>query len=115
MGSSGEESNTPSEAIIATQSVGDALPVGTDSSAIADSPSPDVVSSLSGSPMGPAADLLKNSTNRVSRRSPGLVPRWQLALEGRKIVLVTSFVWRRVRISDYASPSGEFGIPLKHP
>ena len=48
VGSSREESNTPSEAVIATQTVGDALPVGTDSNALVDSPSPDVVRTFSG-------------------------------------------------------------------
>ena len=82
LGSSREESNTPSEAVIATQTVGHALPVGMGSDALADSPSPDVVKPFSGSPVGPVADLPKYLTGRVSRRSLGLVPRWRLAREG---------------------------------
>ena len=91
MGSSREESNTPSEAVIATQTVVDALPVRMDSDALADFPSPDVVRPFSGAPVV-------------------------------HVVLVTLFFWCRVRIrnttyraSDYALPSGEFGIPWYHP
>ena len=70
VGSSREESNTLSEAVIATQTVVDALPVRMDSDVLADSPSPDVVRPFSGSAVV-------------------------------HVVLVTSFFWCRVRISEH--------------
>ena len=84
VGSSKEESNTPSEAVIATQTVLDALPVEMDSGpdVLADSPSPDVHRPFSGSPVGAVADLPNYLTSRVGRRSPGHIPRWRLAWEG---------------------------------
>ena len=126
VGSSREESNTPSEAVIATQTVVNALPVGIDSDALAESPSPDVVRPFSGSPVGAVADLPKYLTGHVGRRSPGLVPRWRLAREGPFLSERSSsslcclgarcaFRNTTYRPSDYASPSGEFGIPLHHP
>ena len=51
VGSSREESNTPSEAVVDTHTVGDALPVGMDSDALADSLLPDVVRLFAGSPI----------------------------------------------------------------
>ena len=128
VGSSREQSNTPSEAVIATQTVVDALPVGMDSGpdVLADSPSPAVHRPSSGSPVGAVADLPNYLTSCEGRRSPGLVPRWRLAREGpfladrlssslRCFGAGCSFRSTTYRPSDYASPSGEFGVPLYHP
>ena len=81
VGSSREESSIPSEAVIATQTVVDALPVGMDSGSdvLADSSSPNFHRPFSGSPV---SDLPNYLTGRVGRRSPGLVPHWRLAREG---------------------------------
>ena len=126
VGSSREKSNTPSEAVVATQTVRDTLPIGTDSNALTDSPSPDVVGTFSGSRLGPVADIPQYMTNHGGHRSPGMVPRWWLAREGPFLVERSSSSLRSFgagcafrnttyRASDYASPSGEFGIPLHHP
>ena len=126
VGSSREESNTPSEAVIATHTVVDALPVGMDSDALADSPSPDVVRPFSRSPVGAVADLPKYLTGRVGRRSPGLVPRWRLAREGPFLAeRSSSSLWclgagcafrnTTYRPRTMRHPSGKFGIPLYHP
>ena len=64
--------------------------------------------------------------NRTSRRSLSRVPRWRLAREGpflaeRSSSSLCSFGAgcalqnTTYPASDYASPSGEFGIPLNHP
>ena len=100
VGSSREESNTPSETVIATQTVVEALPFGMDSGpdVLADSPSPDVHRPFSGSPVGAVADLPSHLTSRVGRRSPGLVPRWQLAREGP---FVHPLSWCQVLISQH--------------
>ena len=121
VGSSREESNTPAEAVIATQTVGDALPVRTDSNALADSPSPDVERTFSVSPLGHVADIPKYVTSHVRHRSPGMVPHWQLAREGPFLVESSSSSLRSFGAgcafrnttygaSDYASPSGQFGM-----
>ena len=106
--SSREESNTPSEAVIAMQTVVDALPVGMDSGPdiLADSPSPDVHRPFSGSPVGAVADIPNYLTSHEGRRSPGLVPRWRLArgwgggcLPCGTFVIITPLFWCRVLIS----------------
>ena len=117
---------TTSETIVVTQPIGDALPVETDSKALSNSPSPDVVGTFSELPLGPVADSPQGMTNHGSRRSLGRIPRWRLAREGpflaeRSSSSLHSFgagcAFRNTtyRASDYASPSGEFGIPLNHP
>ena len=51
----------------------------------------------------------------------GKVPRWWLAREGPFLAERSTATLRSVgagcafRVSDYASPTGEFGIPLDHP
>ena len=75
-------SNTPSETVVVTQPVGDALPVETDSKALLDSPWPDVVGTFSELPLVSVADSPRGMTNHGSRRSLGGVPRWRLAREG---------------------------------
>ena len=76
--------------------------------------------------MGPVADIPQYVTNNGGRRSPTMVPRWRLAREGpflaeRSSSSLRSFGPRcafrntTYRASDYASPSGEFGIALHHP
>ena len=65
-------------------------------------------------------------TRRGDRRSPGRVPRWRLAQESpflaersstelRSFGAGCTFQNTKYRASDYASPSGEFGVPLNHP
>ena len=128
VGSSREESNTPSKTVIATPTVVDALPVGTDSGpdVLLDSPLPEVHRPFSRSPVGAVADLPNYSTSRVGRRSPVLVPHWRLAREGPFLAERSSsslrcfgagcLFWNTTyRPSDYALPSDEFGIPLHHP
>ena len=112
VGSSREESNTPSETVVVTQPLGDALLVETDSKALSDSPSPDVEGTFSELPLGPVADSPQGMTNRESRHSLGRVPRWRLAREGpflaeRSSSSLRSFgAFRNTayRTSDYASP-----------
>ena len=71
-------------------------------------------------------DIPKSLTGPVSRRSPGFVPLWLLAREGpflaerspssiRCLGAGCAFRNTTYRPSDYASPSGEFGISLHHP
>ena len=66
------------------------------------------------------------SESRCEPRSPSLVPRWRLAREGpflaersssslRSFGAGCAFRNTTYRASHYASPSGEFGIPLNHP
>ena len=104
----------------------DALWVETDSKALSESPSTDVVGMCSELPLGLVADSPQGMINRKSRRSLSRVPRWRLAREGpflaeRSSSSLSSFgagcAFRNTtyRASDYASPSGEFGIPLNHP
>ena len=120
------ESNTPSKTVVVTPPVGDALPVETDPKALSDSPSSDVVGTFSELPLGPVADSPQGMTNHGSRRSLGRVPPWRLAREGpflaersssslRSFGAGCAFRNTTYRASDYASPSGEFGIPLNHP
>ena len=73
MGSSREESNTSSEAVITTQTVVDALPIGMDSDDLADSPSADVVRPFSGLPVEAVAHVPTYLAGRVGHRSPGLL------------------------------------------
>ena len=125
VGSSRKESNTPSDTVVVTQPVGDTLLVETDSKAILESPPPDV-GTFSKLPLGPVTDGSHGMTKRESRRSLSRVPRWRLAREGPFLVERSSSSLRSAgagcafrnttyRASDYASPSGEFGIPLNHP
>ena len=79
VGSSREESNTPSDTVVVTQPVGDALLVEADSKAVLESPPPEVVGKFSKLPLGPVADDSHGMTNRKSRRSLGRGPRWRLA------------------------------------
>ena len=83
-GSSREESSTLSEAVITTQTVVDALPIGMDSGpdVLANSSSSDAHRPFSGSLVGAVADLPNYWIGHVGGRSPGLVPRWRLAWEG---------------------------------
>ena len=120
--SSREESNTLSETVVVTQPVGDALRVEMDSRAPSELPSPDVGGTCSDLPLGPVADSQQGMTNHTSRRSLSRFPRWRLTREGpflaeRSSSSLCSFgagcaFWNTTyRASDYASPSGEFGIP----
>ena len=126
MGSSREESNTPSEVIVIVPPVGDVLPVLTDAEILADSPLPTAEGLLADLLWAPAATRPQGMSGHGDRRSPGRVPRWRLAREfpflaERSPAALSSFgagcAFRNTscRASDYASPSGEFGIPLNHP
>ena len=81
---------------------------------------------VSVSPVEVASDLPDSLTRHVGLQSPGLVPRWRLAREGPFLAECSSSSLRcfgdgcsfrntTYRTSDYASPSGEFGVPLHHP
>ena len=115
VGSSMEESNTPSEAVIATQTVVDAFPVGMDAGpdVLTDSPLPEIHRPFSGLSVGAVADLPNYVTGRVGRRSPGLAERSSSSL--RFSGAGCSFRNTTYRPSDYVLASGEFGIPLHHP
>ena len=126
MGLSREKSNTPSEAVVVAQPVGDALSGEMDVEALTDSPLPDVEGQLSDLPLTPVAASPQGVTNHGSRRSAGRVPRCRLAREGPFLTERSSSALRlfgagcafrntTYRASDYASPSGEFGIPLNLP
>ena len=126
MGSSREESITPSEVIVIGPSVGDVLPVATDAEIQADSPLPTVEGLLADLLWAPVTPRSQGISGHGDQRSSDRVPRWQLAREGpflaeRSNAALSSFGARCVfrntsyRASDYASPSGEFGIPLNHP
>ena len=128
VGSSREESNTTSEAVVPAPTVVDAFPVGmvSGTDVMMDSLSPEVFGPFSGSPVDAVTDLPKCLTGRVGHRPPGLVPRWWLAREGPFLTEHSSSSIRCLgagcpfrnttyRPSDHASLSGEFGIPLHHP
>ena len=76
--------------------------------------------------MGTGRSSASGHIRTGDQRSSDKVPRWRLAREGlflaeRLTAALSSFgagcVFRNTsyRASDYASPSGEFGIPLNHP
>ena len=128
VGSSREDSNTTSEDVVAALTVMDTLPVGMGSGSdiMMDSSSPEAHRPFSGSPVDAVADIPKSLTGSVSRRSPVFVARWRLAQEGpflaerspssiRYLGAGCAFRNTTYRPSDYAPPSGEFGIPLHHP
>ena len=125
MGSSREESITPSEVIVIGPSVGDVLPVPTDAEIQADSPLPTAEGLLADLLWAPVARP-HGISGHGDQRSSDSVPRWRLAREGpflaeQSTAALSSFgagcAFRNTsyRASDYASPSGEFGIPLNHP
>ena len=126
MGSSREGSNTPSEVVVIVPPVGDVLPELTDAEILADSPLPTAEGLLADLLWAPVATRPQGVTRHGDRRSPGRVPRWRLAREGpflaeRSPATLSSFgagcAFRKTtyQASDYALPSGEFGIPLNHP
>ena len=113
LGSSRDEPDMPS----VTDNLPDAL--------VGSSP-PDVSRPIPESPAEVVSDLSDCLTSRAVRRSPGPVPRWRLAQEGpflseRSSSSLRCFgdgcVFRNTtyRPSDYATPTGEFGVPLHHP
>ena len=122
VGSSRDESNTPSEAVVAAPSVGDAPAEVTDAAFLADSPLPTAEDLM----WAPVASRPQDMTGHGDRRFPSRVPRWRLAREGPFLAEWSSSVLRSFgtgcafrnttyRASDYAVPSGEFGVPLNHP
>ena len=125
-GSSREESNITSHTIVVAQAVGDALLVEMDSKTVLESPPPEVVEKCSKLPWRPIADDSHGRTNHQGRRSLGGVPRWRQAREGPFLAERSSsslpssgagcaFRNTTYHASDYASPSGVFGIRLNHP
>ena len=73
-----------------------------------------------------AVALTQDVAGNGNSRSPSKVPRWRLAREGpflaeRSSSVIRSFgagcAFRQTTYlaSDYASPSGAFGVPLNHP
>ena len=98
----------------------------TDAAALADSPLPTEGGPFTDLSLDPIATDTQGVTRRGDRCFPDRVPRWRLAREGpflaeRSSTALRSFcagcTFRNTtyRTSDYASPSGEFGVPLKHP
>ena len=129
VGSSREESNITSEAVVVAPTVVDDFPaeiVFSGSDIVLDSLSPVGVGPFSEPAVDAVTDLPKRLTARGGRRPPGFVPRWRLAREGPFLTERSSssirclgagcpFRKTTYRASDYASPSGEFGIPMHHP
>ena len=121
VGSSRDESDTPS--------VDDHLPDAQEENlpdAQAGSSSPDVSRPMPVSPPEVVSDLPDCLTSHAVRRSPGLVPRLRLAQEGPFLSERSSSSLRcfedgcafrntTYRPSDYARPTGEFGVLLHHP
>ena len=125
MRSSREELFTPSVVVVIEPPVGDVHPVPMDAELLTDSPLPTAEGML--------ADLM---WALVAPRPPGIsehgdpfssdkIPRWRLVREGpflaeRSTAALSSFGagctfrYTSFRASDYASATGEFGIPLNH-
>ena len=87
---------------------------------------PDVSRPIPESPAEVVSNLPYCLTSCVVRRSPGPVPRWRLARKGPFLPERSSSSLRCLgdgcafrnttyRPSDYATPTGEFGVPLHHP
>ena len=125
MGSSREESITPSEVVVIGPPVGDVLPEPTDAVILADSPLPTAAGLLADLLWAPIDIRPQGVSGHGDRHSPSRIPRWRLAREGpflaeRSPAALSSFgagcAFRNTsyRASDYASPSGEFAIPLNH-
>ena len=113
MGSSCDESDTPS--------VPDVLP-----DALAGSSSPDVSQPMPELPPEVVSGLPDYLTSCAVQRPPGPVPRWRLAWEGLFLSERSSsslhcfgdgcaFRYTTYRPTDYATPNGEFGVPMHHP
>ena len=126
MGSSREESTTPSEVVAIVPPVGDVLPELTDTEILTASLLPTAEGLLADLLWAPVATRPQDVTRHGDRRSPGRVPRWRLAREGpflaeRSPAALSSFgagcAFRNTtyQASDHASPSGEFGVPLNYP
>ena len=88
VGSSREESSTPSEALVDTSSVGDAPVEVTNAKLLADSPLPTAEGMLQDLLWAPVASRPQDVTGPGDRRSPSSVPRWRLAR--------TAHFWPRV-------------------
>ena len=113
VGSSRDEPDTPS--------VPDVLP-----DALARSSSPAVSRQMLESPPEVVSDLLDYLTSCAVRQPPGPVPRWRLARESPFLSECSSSSIRcfgdgcafrntTYRPADYATPTGEFGVPMHHP
>ena len=87
---------------------------------------PDVSRPIPESPPEVVSDLPDCMFSSAVRRSPGPVPRWRLAREGPFLSECSSSslrccgdgcAFRNTTYcpSDYATPTGEFGVPLNHP
>ena len=122
MGSSREESITPSEVVV----IEEVLPEPMDAAILLDSPLPTAEGLLADLLWAPVATRPQGVSGHGDRRSPSRVPRWRLAQEGpflaeRSPAALSSFGagcafrYTLYRSSDYDSPSGEFGIPLNLP
>ena len=121
VGSSRDESYTPSEVIGITPSA-----EVTDAELLADSPLPSAEFLLQDLQWAPAASLPQDVAGNGDSCSPSKVLRWRLAREGPFLAeqsssMLRSFgagcaFWRTTyRASDYSSPSSAFGVPLNHP
>ena len=125
MGSSREESITPSEVVVIVPPVGDVCPVPTDAALLADSPLPTAEGLLADLLWAPVAPRTPGISERGDPCSSDKVPRWRLARKGPFLAewstaALSSFgsgwAFRNTSYwdSDYASLLGEFGIPLNH-
>ena len=128
MESSREESFTPSEVVVIVPPAGDVRPVQTEAELLADSPHPTnegLLADLLWAPVAPRPLGISERGDPCSSATDK-VPWWRIAREGpflaqrstatlRSIGAECAFRCTSYRASDYASPTGEFGIPLNHP
>ena len=121
VGSSRDESCTPSGVVAFTPSPGDSSAGVTDAALLADSPLPSDDFLFKDIQWAPAVALPQDVAGNGSGRSPSRVPRWRLAREGpflnewsssmiRSFGAGCAFRQTTYRASDYASPSGAFGV-----
>ena len=120
MGSSREESITPLEVVMIVPPVGDVRPVSMDAELLEDSPLPTAEGLLADLLWAPVAPRPSGISECGDPCSLDQVPRWRLAREGPFLAALSLFgagcAFRNTsyRASNYASPSGDFGIPLHH-
>ena len=126
MGSSRDESIFPSEVGVMVPPLGDVRSRLTADVLRAVSPLPSVEGLLQDLMWAPVAPRSPDIADRQAPCSANQVPRWWLAREGpflaeqspdtiRSFCAGCAFRNTTYRASDYASPSGEFGLPMHHP
>ena len=126
MGSCRDESIFPSEVGVMVPPLGDVRLGLTAAVLRAVSPLPSIKGLIQEFLWAPVAPRSPDVADRRAPCSANQVPRWRLAREGpflaeRSPDTIRSFGARcafrntTYRASDYASPSGEFGLPMHHP